>query len=116
LYIKSDVQSDAQNNITLLENQLSTISNPLLREKIQELIAQEVERKILISNSAYNLIDPPLRGMNFKEKRKYPLLAGAGFFFFSLLFFSIIFTLKYNIKSETNRQLLQKIVFKIVHL
>ncbi|MBN2035447.1 MAG: hypothetical protein JW768_01775, partial [Chitinispirillaceae bacterium] len=43
-YIKSSVQTEARENVAYLEKQLVAISDPLLREKIQSLIANEIEK------------------------------------------------------------------------
>jgi hypothetical protein len=115
-YIQNSIQLEAKEKIQFIENQTTLIRDPLLREKVEETIAQETEKLILASNSSYHLIDSPMLCYVFKEKRKFPMIASLGFFFFSLIFYSTFFTLKYNIKSEVNRSILQKIKYKMFHL
>jgi|TergutMp193P3_1026864.scaffolds.fasta_scaffold47955_2 hypothetical protein len=93
-YIKRDVQNDAKNNVDYLESQLFTIADPLLREKIQGMIASEIEKAMVVSREAFKVIDKPFCQVGFKEKRLYPTAGALGMFFMAcalVIFFHQIF-------------------------
>jgi hypothetical protein len=79
-YIKRDVQNDAKNNVDYLESQLFTIADPLLREKIQGMIASEIEKAMVVSREAFKVIDKPFCQKGFREKRLYPAAGALGMF------------------------------------
>jgi hypothetical protein len=113
-YIKSNVQSEAHENVAYLEKQLDGIPDPLLREKIQALIANEIEKQMVVSKEAFRIVDPLFLSKTFQEKRKYPLLFGAGFFFFGCFFIVIIQAFSSAQKTEGDRLLLEKIKKEMV--
>jgi len=80
-YIKTSVQNDAKENKDYLENQLIGVTDPLLRGKLQELIASEVERMMVVSKEAFRVVDPKDIGKTFKEKKLFPLIGGMAMFF-----------------------------------
>jgi LPS O-antigen subunit length determinant protein (WzzB/FepE family) len=81
LYIRRDVQSEAKANVDYLENQLATIIDPLLRTKLQEMIASEIEKAMVVSRESFKVIDKPFCQRNWgKEKIFYPLAGAAGMF------------------------------------
>jgi uncharacterized protein involved in exopolysaccharide biosynthesis len=94
-YIKLNVQADAKENVFYLEKQLNSIADPLLREKIQSLIASEIEKQMVVSKEAFRIVDPAYLLKTFREKRLYPLVFGFGLFFLAL----IIIMLKQAISS-----------------
>jgi hypothetical protein len=79
-YIKRDVQNDAKSNVDYLESQLFTIADPLLREKIQGMIASEIEKAMIVSREAFKVVDKPFCQVGFKEKKIYPLIGALGMF------------------------------------
>ena len=79
-YIKRDVQNDAQSNVNYLEEQLFTIADPLLREKIQGMIASEIEKAMVVSREAFKVVDKPFCQVGFKEKKLYPMAGALGMF------------------------------------
>ncbi|MDR2577945.1 MAG: hypothetical protein LBC70_03905 [Chitinispirillales bacterium] len=79
-YIRTDVQHDSKNNINFLEQQLITIIDPLLREKLLGMIAAEIEKAMVISNEAFKIIDKPFRVKKHREKIIYPVAAAFGMF------------------------------------
>ncbi len=85
-YIRYNVQKDARENRDYLENQIIGVTDPLLRAKIQELIAREVEKMMVVSKEAFKVVDPVLAYKSFKEKKLFPLLFAFGFFFITVLF------------------------------
>ena len=60
LRIKEDVRSDADSNRKYLEAQSANVFDPLLREKIQSLIGIEVEKSMLVSSRAFDILEGPI--------------------------------------------------------
>jgi len=108
-YIKTNVQDDAKENVAYLDKQLNSIADPLLREKLQALISNEIEKQMVVSKEAFRIIDPVYLTKTFKEKKLYPLVFGFGLFFMSCLL--IIFAHAFNSadKTEEDKLLLNKI-------
>jgi LPS O-antigen subunit length determinant protein (WzzB/FepE family) len=117
-YYRSSVQQNAKENSTYLENQLLTITDPLIRAKLQEMIASEVEKQMLVSKEAFQVLDPPYQKKVFKEKRLYPLVFGAGLFFVSMLWFVLAHALASSQKTDEDKTLISHIkdeLFKLPH-
>jgi LPS O-antigen subunit length determinant protein (WzzB/FepE family) len=108
-YIKLNVQADAHENVSYLEKQLVAISDPLLREKIQGLIANEIEKEMVVSKEAFRIADPVYLSKTFKEKKLYPLVFGFGLFF--LICLVIVFGQAFSSaeKTEEDKTLIEKI-------
>jgi hypothetical protein len=113
-YIKNSVQAEARENVSYLEKQLITISDPLLREKIQGLIANEIEKEMVVSKEAFKIIDPVFLTCQYKVKKLYPVVFGAGIFF--LMIFLVVFSHAFSSadKTEEDRQLIIKIKKEIL--
>ncbi|MFP4165442.1 MAG: hypothetical protein ACLFQB_10095 [Chitinispirillaceae bacterium] len=79
------MKTDAKDNVDYLEGQLITVSDPLLREKLQGMIASEMEKMMLVSKEAFKVVDPPFCFKQFREKKLYPLVFAAGLFFTTAL-------------------------------
>lgn len=86
-YIQVKVQNDAKANVSYLENQLITISDPLLREKIQTMLATELEKAMLVSKEAFKIIDPKYTYRQFKIKILFPIIFSFSLFTIVILFF-----------------------------
>ncbi len=108
-YIRSNVQKDAKENRDYLENQLLNVTDPLLRTKIQELIAKEVEKMMVVSKEAFQVMDDTFVYKSFKEKKLFPLVFAFGLFFLSVLFVVFQHALFSAEKSEEDRNLIDKI-------
>jgi LPS O-antigen subunit length determinant protein (WzzB/FepE family) len=108
-YIKTNVQEDAKENVQYLETQLNGISDPLLREKLQSLIASEIEKQMVVSKEAFRIVDPVFMSKQFKEKRLYPMVFAAGLFFISCLFVVFMQAFSSAEKTEEDRKLLDNI-------
>lgn len=108
-YIRNSVQTEAQENRTYLEQKLITITDPLLRAKIQELIANEVEKEMVVSKEAFRIIDPPYVSKQFKEKKLYPLVFAFGLFFLTMLFVVFRHALLSSDKTEEDKRLIEGI-------
>jgi hypothetical protein len=104
--IKFSTRNDARGNVDFLENQLITISDPLLREKIQSLMADEIEKTMVVSKEAFKVIDPVYLSKTFKERKIYPLLFAAVMFFLTVLTIVLIHAFTSANKTEEDRRLL----------
>jgi LPS O-antigen subunit length determinant protein (WzzB/FepE family) len=85
IYLQESVIKDASANIEYLDKQLVTIADPLLREKLQALTANELEKMMLVSKEAFKIIDSPYWYGSFKQKLLYPLMGGFVLFLLSSL-------------------------------
>jgi LPS O-antigen subunit length determinant protein (WzzB/FepE family) len=108
-YIKTNVQGDAKENVDYLEKQLDGIADPLLREKLQALIANEIEKEMVVSKEAFRIVDPVYMSKTFKEKKLYPLVFGFGLFFLSCLIVVFFHAFSSADKTEEDKQLIEKI-------
>jgi|WetSurMetagenome_2_1015567.scaffolds.fasta_scaffold34123_3 uncharacterized protein involved in exopolysaccharide biosynthesis len=108
-YIKTKVQSDAQENVAYLDKQLTGIADPLLREKIQTLISSEIEKQMVVSKEAFRIVDPLFLSKTFKEKRIYPPLFGFMLFFLVCLFIIFQHAFASSEKSEEDKVLISKL-------
>jgi LPS O-antigen subunit length determinant protein (WzzB/FepE family) len=115
-YIKTNVQSDAKENVDYLEKQLDGIADPLLREKLQSLIADEIEKEMVVSKEAFRVVDPVYMSKTFKEKKLFPLVFGFGLFFLSSLLAVFVHALSSSDKTEEDKKLLEKIRKEILFI
>jgi len=93
-YIQSNVQKDAKDNVDFLEKQLISIADPLLREKLQGMIAAEIEKAMIISKEAFKVIDRPYCMKKQREKIVYPVMGAFGMFLVGagvVMFFYYVF-------------------------
>jgi hypothetical protein len=117
-YIQTSVQKDAKDNVDFLEKQLITIADPLLREKLQGMIAAEIEKAMIISKEAFKVIDRPLCVKRHKERLLYPIAAAAGMFMAScaaVMFLYYVFGLG-NATGESKKwaDLIRREIFRII--
>jgi hypothetical protein len=85
LYIRTNVQTEANENVAYLNTRLDSIADPLLREKVLGIIATEFEKAMVMSKKAFKVLDSPYRTYEFKQRKLFPMVFGAGVFFWSLL-------------------------------
>ncbi len=113
-FIKSSVQKEARENVSYLERQLLAISDPLLREKIQGLIANEIEKEMVVSKEAFKIVDPVFLSKQFKEKKLYPLVLGFGLFFLATML--VVFGHAFTSAPQTaeDQELIRKIKKEIM--
>jgi LPS O-antigen subunit length determinant protein (WzzB/FepE family) len=115
--LRANIQNLADEKIAFLENRLAVITDPLLREKIQGLIANEIEKTMLISKESFNEVDSKYMKKHFKQKKIYPIALS---FFCSIMVIFILFVrhlLSSKIKNEEDIIYLAKIkrdIFTIV--
>ena len=79
-YIKTKVQTEAKENVAYLDTQLVGIVDPLLRGKVLGLIANEIEKEMVVSREAFKVIDPVYLHARFKEILLFPFVFGLGMF------------------------------------
>lgn len=108
-YIKTNTKKDAEENVAYLDSQLIKIIDPLLREKIQGLIANEIEKEMVVSKEAFRVVDPVYMSLTFKEKKLYPMVFGAGLFFMVCLLVVFIQAFSSAEKTEEDKLLIEKI-------
>lgn len=108
-HIQTTVQNDAKENVSYLENRLVTITDPLLREKVQSMIANEIEKSMLVSKVAFQIIDPEITYVDYSIKSLYPIISGALFFFIAILFLLCTHAFKSGINNCKNEMLVDKI-------
>lgn len=109
VYIQTSVKNDAKENVSFLENQLISIADPLLREKLQSMIASELEKEMLISKEAFTIIDPPIRQAKYKIKMQHILILSFAFSFIIVVIITFSYALQSAQKTEEDRILLSKI-------
>ena len=107
--IKTSVLTDAKENVAFLEKQLVAITDPLIREKVQMLIADEIEKTMVVSKEAFKIIDPIFLQQKFKEKKLYPMVFGAGMFFISVVLIIFGYAISSAKKTEEDMLLIAKI-------
>ncbi len=115
-YIKSDIQEDAKENVDYLKKRLDSTDDPLLREKIQSLIANEIEKQMMVSKKAFKIVDPMYISKQFNEKRLFPLAFGFGSFFLSSLFIIFAHAFLFLEKSEEDRRLIDNLKYEVFRL
>ena len=108
-FIKTNTQAEARENVMYLDSQLVRIIDPLLREKIQGLIANEIEKEMVVSKEAFKVIDPVFRYSTFKEKKMYPLAYGAGLFFLTIIVVFVVFVFTSAKKTGEDLELVAKL-------
>jgi hypothetical protein len=115
-YIKTTIQNDANENVEYLNKQLETVADPLLREKFHGLIANEVEKAMLVSKEAFKIVDPVYQSKTFKEKKLYPVVFGFGLFFLTCLIIIFVYAFSAADKTEEDKKLIDKIKKEILSL
>lgn len=108
-FIQTSVLTDAKENVAYLDKQLVTVVDPLLREKLQGMIASELEKEMLVSKEAFKVVDPQISTVKFKEKRLFPLLFGVGFLFIMMMIVVLGYAFCSVQKSEEDRELIKRI-------
>lgn len=57
--IQDDTRTDAESNRMYLEKQLYSTQDPLLRERINNMVAGEIEKYMLVSAKAFDVLEKP---------------------------------------------------------
>ena len=75
--IRLNTTNDADSNRLYLERQLNNISDPVLIEKIQNLISTEIEKSMLMSSRAFEVLENPLVPLNksYPKRSLYVILS-----------------------------------------
>ena len=104
--LREEILLDAGEKKKFFEQQLETITDSLLKEKIYALLAKEIEKETFAKAQEYYgflLIDPPVvpdTDKKVKPKRAIICILSVFFAFVSSIFLTFIFELTNNIKTE----------------
>ena len=77
--IQDDTRRDAESNREYLEIQLGATQDPLLRDRIQALMASEIERYMLISVRAFDVLEEPAVPIQRLKPQRSKIVIGFGF-------------------------------------
>lgn len=108
-YIRKDIQQEAKENRDYLESQMISITDPLLQAKLQESIAKEVEKMMVVSKEAFKIIDHIYTWKSFKEKKQYPLFGAVGLFVVTLIIVIVMHVLSSSVKTSEDKDLVNDI-------
>ncbi len=89
--IRSNVIRDAEVNREFLEKQLTNTFDPILREKLQNMIGMEIEQSMMVSSQAFEIMEKPMLPLQkAKPKKKIIVVLSilAGFFLSILWIFA----------------------------
>ena len=81
--IQNDIVAESNTNLEFLDKRINSTSDPLVREKIQILIGQEIEKIMLYNSKPFEILDKP-RVPEIREKPNRKLI--------TILFFILGFT------------------------
>jgi hypothetical protein len=105
-YLKIATIKNAQENVAYLDTQLTTIIDPLLREKIQGFVASEIEKEMVVSKTAFQVVDPFFMSKKFMEIKLYPTVFGLFLFFLCSIIVLLIHGIKKTPKTEEDQKLI----------
>lgn len=95
--IRDDVIRDAEANRNYLEKQLSNTLDPILMEKIHSMIGFEIEKSMLVSSQAFEVLEKPVVPMKrLKPKRTFVVITA----FFTGALLSIMGALALNAMAD----------------
>jgi uncharacterized protein involved in exopolysaccharide biosynthesis len=78
--IQEDTRSDADGNRAYLETQLDLTQDPALRQQIQNMIATEIGKSMLVSTKTFDILEyPEVPLMRLAPKRKQIVLGAFAF-------------------------------------
>jgi LPS O-antigen subunit length determinant protein (WzzB/FepE family) len=77
LRLRRTVITDADSNRRYLERQLATATDPVLYERIQSLIAGEIEKSMLMSSRSFEVLEEPLVPQERSHPRRYFIVAAS---------------------------------------
>jgi hypothetical protein len=113
-YLKETIQENAQSNVAYLDSQLIRISDPLLREKVQGLIASELEKAMVVSKEAFQVVDNQYEHRIFKELKLFPLGIGAALFIIATAIVIFGHAFKASSKSAEDLDIIKRIADELV--
>ena len=108
-YIKTDIRNEAKENVAYLDSQLVKVMDPLLREKILGLIANEIEKEMVVSKEAFKVVDPVYLEKKFKAIKLYPIAFGACLFLITAIILFILHAFSSATKNERDNVLMTNI-------
>lgn len=114
IYIKDMVLREARENVSYLDKQLEIVADPLLREKLQGLIANEIEKEMLVSKEAFRVVDPQLRTKEYSIKKILPIIFFMAGGFIALLVVILSYSISNAGKLPKDRYYLKMIKKKLL--
>jgi uncharacterized protein involved in exopolysaccharide biosynthesis len=75
--IQEDTRKDADGNRQYLEKQLWNTQDPLLRERIQTLMSVEIEKSMLVSSKAFDVLERPAVPLARLKPKRRQIVMGA---------------------------------------
>jgi uncharacterized protein involved in exopolysaccharide biosynthesis len=102
--VRGDVIRDAEGNREYLEKNAETTTDPLVHDKIQNMISAEIERMMLVNSQSFDVLEKPVVPQKPERPKKKLILA---FSFFSGLLLIVCFVIakKYWMEFKTKRAL-----------
>ncbi|OGS37762.1 MAG: hypothetical protein A2293_14785 [Elusimicrobia bacterium RIFOXYB2_FULL_49_7] len=84
--LKNDIIADAEQNRIYLLNQLNNTTDPLIQEKIQNMIAFEIEKSMLVSSFSIEILEKPVVPLLRKSpnRKLIVIVSGISGFLFSI--------------------------------
>jgi capsular polysaccharide biosynthesis protein len=91
--ISTDVKKDAEANKEYLEKQIVNTIDPIMQEKIQNMIAYEIEKSMMVSHKSFDILEKPIVAKFPIKPRKRLILLST---FFLGILVSTFLVLLYN--------------------
>ena len=90
----SDVKKEAAINREYLEKQYNNTSDPVIKDKISNLIALEMEKRMLVSSTSFDVLEKPLVSFTRKGPNKKKMVV-LSFVFGLFVSIALIFTIQF---------------------
>jgi uncharacterized protein involved in exopolysaccharide biosynthesis len=90
--LRGEAIEDAETNRAYLEKQLLVTFDPIIKDKIQNMIAFEVEKAMLISSKSFDILERPIVPVDKIKPRRFRIVlisALIGFFLSALAVFAV---------------------------
>jgi capsular polysaccharide biosynthesis protein len=104
-----DVKKDAETNRDYLESQLANVSDPMIREKISNMIGFEIEKYMLVSSKSIEVLDRPVVPLERSAPLRKKMVAMGlliGFFLSTFAVFALLFVQRSLAEQKSKRSAL----------
>ncbi len=99
--LQEDNVREANANRSYLEKQFNNTSDPILREKIQNMIASEIERSMLVNSQSFDVLEKPVVPISReKPKRTHVLILSVLLGFFVSIFSVFLWRFFKNVQEK----------------
>ncbi|OGJ86680.1 MAG: hypothetical protein A2268_13315 [Candidatus Raymondbacteria bacterium RifOxyA12_full_50_37] len=103
--LREDIVQESRRNQIYLTSQLHNAADPIIKDKIRDLVASEIEKSMLVSTQSIDIIEKTfVPNIKSRPKRKMILMTS----FFLGLFFSIIGIIGYKFYENIRHQISRK--------